>query len=233
MKSLTNQFLLTLTLIILPVLSFGQDKTSLNEFRQLTNVGATLLVDNSSAVEGSPFYINGWENGKVIFKSGKESEVVPLVFNNTENRLFFKKPSGETTFEVNLSDIKGFIFTERNEVFKTGFSSEEFEITPTTPLRILYDGGTKLVSLHQTVKRSGNTQDPLTGKVTDQYFPFETLLIIREDGSFKKTRIRKRNMLRDLGTHKDELDDFLNETGNKVKTEQDAIELVKYFDSLN
>lgn len=199
---------------------------------QVTNSTGTQIytTNNDKDVQGTPFYSEDWQMGKVIFNNSKFSKEVPLSYNSYTQELFFKQQ--EIIKVLDPKQIKGFVFTKTGETFKYGNSSEEFEITPSTPLRVIYDGKVELLVLHQTVRTRGNTKDPLTGKVTDRYSKSETFLIKKTDGSFKKTRIRKKNMINDLGTHKKELEKFTKDNRNKVKSEKDAVELLEFYDSL-
>lgn len=227
----SSRILLSCTLIFLSSTLLIAQEESLDNFRLMHNPSNTITVSNDTETIGTPLYNKDWELGHVVFASGSKSKQTLLIYNSFTNELFFKGED-EKIQVLDNSKLKGFSFDIRNEQFVFGYASSEFDFDQRTPLKVLYDGKTKLFVLHQTAKQSGNSKDPLTGKVTNRFIPFETILIRNADGEFVKTRIRKKNLVNDLGAHKKELEAFIKESKNKVKSEEDAAKIIAFFDTL-
>lgn len=219
-------------IILFPFTSLVAQEETLDDVRLLHNPSNTLFISNETETKGSPLYNKEWENGTVYFASGAKSKPTQLIYNSFTKELLFKDKN-ENIRKLDTSKLKGFSFDERNEKFVFGYTSSEYNFDEKNALRVIYDGKTKLLVLHQTAKQSGNSKDPLTGKVVDRFLSFETFLIRHSNGDFVKTRIRKKNLLNDLGTNKKEIESFLKKSKNKVKSENDAAKIIEFYDTLN
>ena len=230
---MNNIFSISIILLLSLIISHTTQaqETSLNQ-AQVTNPTGTLLYTTGKNTEtiGTPFYNKEWQNGHVIFNNGKRSKIVPLMYNSNTQVLFFQQ--GDIVNTLDANKYSGFIFNESEEEFRNGFTIDEFDVTKTDPVKIIYDGEVKLLAFYQTIKARANSKDPLTGKMIDRFLTDEAMFYLFPDGTVKKTKIKKKNMINDLGSFKKELNDFTKKTNNKVKTESDAIELLKHYDSL-
>lgn len=228
---LLNLSLSFLAIFFISTIGVQAQDTNLDQ-AQVTNPTGTLIYTtaNNSETIGTPFYNEEWQKGKVIFNNGKLSKTVPLMYNSNTQVLFFQQ--GGSVKSLDANKFKGFKFHESGEVFHNGFVIDKFDVTKTDPVKVIYDGKTKLLEFYQTIKVRANSKDPLTGKMIDRFMTDKTMFYLFADGSVKKTKIKKKNMINDLGGFKKELNDFTKKTKNKVKSEADAVKLLEYYDSL-
>ncbi len=205
--------------------------TSLEEVEVQNPRGTQIYTTGDvKEVKGSPFYNKDWEEGVVHFLNGTKSKTTLLSLNTYTGEIFYKER--DEIKVLNKSKIKGFTFTKKNETFTLGVVSPEFEITAQMPIRVIHDGKTKLYVKYQTTRRRGNSKDPLTGVITDRFSNLETTILKRADGKFVKTKIKKKNLINDLGDHKSELEAHIKKTRNKVKNFTQAAALLEYYDTL-
>lgn len=179
-------------------------------------------------IKGDPFLNEDWEIGKVIFNDKSQSQNINLRFNSYSNQLFFKE--GDKVLLINLNEIQGFVFNKKEEIYKVGITSSKYRFDGKQAFRLIYNGDVKLYE-HLSVDHK-SSKHPMTGELNEKFDRDEAYYIQTEDGELVKTRIRKKNLINDLGIHKKELEKFTKDTKNKVKSEEDAVKLLEFYDSL-
>tara|TARA_R110002096_G_scaffold329006_8_gene523105 strand:+ start:1616 stop:2320 length:705 start_codon:yes stop_codon:yes gene_type:complete len=222
-------------LLILPALftvtSLKAQTARLDQVEVTNPTGTQIYTTNDvKEIVGTPYYNDDWEPGIVTLINGTQSKTTLLSFNTYTGEVFYKER--DEIKVLNKSKMKGFTFTKKNETFALGVVSPDFDITADMPIRVIHDGKTKLYIKYQTTRRRGNSKDPLTGITTDRFSNLETTILKRGDGKFVKTKIKKKNIINDLGDHKAELEAFTKKTRNKVKSGTDVALLLEYYDTL-
>ncbi len=189
---------------------------------------------NPTDVKGTAYYDDEIKRGKVYLPNDKKTEVLELVLNLEENLLLFKE--GDIYKIFNPAIIKGIElyddYNQPEDFFVIGFSSPEDDITTSSFLRVIYNGKTKMFAHHSADFDRGNFRDPVTNRVTAEYKKKETYYIVDENGDFKKTRLRLKNLVKDIGEFEKELKDFAKKNKIKGKSESDAFKILEYYDSL-
>ena len=189
---------------------------------------------NPTDVKGTPYYEDEIKEGKVYLPNDKKTEVLELVINLEENLLLFKE--GDVYKIFNPAIIKGIEiydeYKQPKDFFVIGFSSPENDITTSSFLRVVYNGEAKMFAHHSVEYDRGNFRDPITNRVTAEYNKKETYYIVKEDGEFIKTRLKLKNLIKDIGEFEKELKDFAKKNKIKGKSETDAFKILDYYDSL-
>ncbi|MEQ8524538.1 hypothetical protein [Gracilimonas sp.] len=194
----------------------------------------SVMQTKNDEVRGSQFYNDEWKSGKVIFRDKTVSDELPLKYNSYENLLIFK--DGELMRVFEPTDIQGFIFlNEKGEVterFMNGIYEKEYDIQPTQLLRVIYNGDTKLLAKHKIFFSKNAGRDPFSNVSYSEFKEKTDYFILQQNGDVKETRIRQKNLIRDLANHKKELKEFVKSSDMKVKSEKEAIALLNFYDQL-
>lgn len=223
-----------LGLLLFPTLIFAQYSAS-DASSGITFSSSNIMQNmNPTDVKGTPYYGDEIKEGRVYLPNEKKTEVLELVINLEENLLLFKE--GDVYKIFNPAIIKGVEiyddYRQPEDFFVIGFSSPEHDITTTSFLRVVYNGDTKMLAHHSVEYDRGNFRDPITNRVTAEYKKKETYYIVKEDGGFVKTRLRLKDILKDIGEFENELKDFAKKNKIKGKSETDAFKILEYYDSL-
>ncbi|MBO6523804.1 MAG: hypothetical protein JJ971_08270 [Balneolaceae bacterium] len=228
-------FIIVLLTIFLQTLPIHAQYSAKDGASGITFSSSNLMQSlNSTDVKGTPYYDNEIKEGKVYLPNNKKTEVLELVINLEEDVLLFKEADVYKIF--NPAIIKGIEiydeYEQPKDFFVIGFSSPENDITTKSFLRVVYNGNTKILVHHSVDFDRGNFRDPVTNRVTAEYKKKETYYIVRENGEFKKTRLRLKNLVKDIGEFEKELKDFAKKNKIKGKSESDAFRILEYYDSL-
>lgn len=228
-----NSLIILFLSFLIPSTSVAQNSIGGTYHLSLSYSSAN-VIQTQNTIEGSPYYKNSVIKGKVFLPNKKTTEVLTLALDFEENRLIFEE--GDVFKIFNPDVIKGISFLDEDDneedFFINGFSSPENDITKNTFLRVIYNGETKVFAHHQKVFDRGNFRDPVTNRTKSGYKESTTYYIVRENGEFKKTRLKLKNLIKDLGEYEKELKDFAKENKIKGKSESDAFRILEYYDSL-
>lgn len=230
-----KSIVLTLCALVFSSISISAQYSALDASSGVTFSSSNLMQSlNPTDVKGTPYYGDEIKKGKVYLPNGKKTEVLDLVLNLEENLLLFRE--GDVYKIFNPAIIKGIeIYDDYNQpedFFVIGFSSPDNDITNSSFLRVIYNGETKMLAHHSVDFDRGNFRDPVSNRVTAQYKKKEIYYIVNKDGDFKKTRLRLKNLVKDLGNFEKQLKDFAKENKIKGKSESDAFRILEYYDSL-
>lgn len=212
--------------------NYGQSYTSLAGMQVLrTDI---MITKDGRNIEGTPFYNDKFMKGVVYMPNNKTTETLSLALNLEENQLIYQDGDEFMIFNPNIIEGISFQDEEGNsaDFFVTGFSSPDNDITRNTALRVIYNGDTKVFAHHTVKFDRGNFRDPITNLRVREYKKNTEFYIYRENGEFKKTRLRLKNLIRDIGEYKDELKKFAKENNINGKSESDVFKLFEYYDSL-
>ena len=212
--------------------NYGQSYTSLAGMQLLrTDI---IITKDGDGTKGTPFYNDKFVKGIVYLPNKKTTETLSLALNLEENQLVYK--DGDKFKIFNPEIIEGVAFqNERGETedfFVTGFSSPKNDINYSTALRVIYNGETKMFAHHTVEFDRGNFRDPITNEKVQEYKKDVDYYIRRENGEFKKTRLKLKNLINDLGEFEKELKDFAKKNKINGKSESDAFRILEHFDTL-
>jgi hypothetical protein len=196
---------------------------------------SNVLQTRNNEVRGSQFYNEEWRPGKIIFRDKKVTQKLPLKYNSYENLVIFKEGNKMRVYPP--SEIQGFIFlNEEGEVterFINGILNEDHNIEPTQLFRVIYNGETKLLAKHKTFFSKNAGRDPFSNVKYSEFDQKVDYFIFHKDGELTETRIRRRSLIKDLGSYKDKLREYAKSANMKIRSEKEAITLLYYFDQLH
>lgn len=243
-----KSYLVSLLLILFFFLSIdlkaqvGPEETSAYDLSELTHLGGTRIYSvNSTDVEGTPLLNEEFKNGRFLFRSGRQSEIVPLNYDLERNLILFKKD--DQIMILDNVNIKGFSFenpadsnsSENNqEEYTFQVNNNQFDFSEPTPIQVLYDqnGAVKLSAIHKVRLVRGNRQDPFTGKVTDRYkSDTEYFLETPDQKMHKLRRLRAKDIIKAIGSDSEkELENYIKQNDLDQRSEIDLVRLLAYYD---
>lgn len=195
---------------------------------------AIVQIYKSDEVSGTPFYKEDFVPGKVILENDKATETMLIDFDGFRQNIIIKK---NNQFKVlSLPNIKGFVFLDDNDevedYFVKGFNNPELEIAPDNFVKVIYDGKVKLIGHFKVAYEQTNFTQIVTGSTSNKYESELTYYIVRENGEYKKTRLRNKNLINDLGQFRNELKDYVKENNINGRTNKGAAEILIYYETL-
>ncbi|MFP8487747.1 hypothetical protein ACKGJO_01485 [Gracilimonas sp. Q87] len=210
---------------------------------QITNeAGTTIYAENTKDVIGSPLLKESFENGRILFESGKASEVLPINYDSYKNQVLFIKDN--KIMVLNTTGVKGFLFEKSTnldesnkiqEVFSFKINHPEFGFKEPTPVQVLYDQGTglKLLALHETNLMRSNRKDPFTGKETERYINSLEYFLQKHNGEIEKLRkLRSKDIINAFdGDNQRKFRQFMRDNDLDNRSEKDLVKLMTYIDN--
>jgi hypothetical protein len=207
----------------------------------MSPTGTTIYAENNTDIQGSPLIKKSFENGRILFTSGKASEVMPLNYDSYKNQVLFIK--NKKVMILNTTGVKGFMFTlpgnfassdKAQEVYTLLLRDKEFGFSEPTPIQVLYNGGSgvQLLAYHQTSLMKGNSKDPFTGKVTNRYINSTDYYLKKKNGKvIKLRRLRDNDIIKALGKkYKKPLKSFMKDNDLDGRSQKDLAKMLAYYD---
>ncbi len=218
------------------------EKSGAYDLSEMSYLGGTRIYNvNSTDVEGTPLLNEEFKDGRFLFRSGDQSEIVPINYDLEQNLMLYKKEDQIMILE-NVN-VKGFSFeppqdfdsTESiQEEYTFQINNNEFDLPEPTPVQVLYDqnGGVKLYAVPKVKFVVGNKQDPFTGKVTNRYKSDTEYYLQTPDNKIHELRrLRAKDIIKALNNNsKKELNTFIDENDLDKKSERDLVRLLEFYD---
>lgn len=189
-------------------------------------------VNPYRGIDGSPFFPKKeFTKGTIYHKDSTKTVNVPMRLNHYDDQIEFKH--GE--------DIMMFIEPEEIESFEFGhliFIYSKFDPSIGKPdegfLEVMAKGYCKLLLRRSSeVKREDLPVSDFSGGNYRDYFRInEEYYIKKGDKPAKNIRKSKRKILKELGDHTNELKDYIKENNLRLKTDQELIDLIYYYNAL-
>ncbi len=203
--------------------------------------GTTIYAENNTEIQGNPLIKDSFENGRILFTSGKASDIIPINYDSYKNEVLFIE--NDKFMVLNTTGVKGFMFTPPadfassnrvQEVYTLQLRDKEFGFSEPTPVQVLYNegSGTQLLAYHHTSLMKGNSKDPYTGKVINRYINSTDYFLKMKDGNVKKLRrLRDKDIIKALGKkYKKPLKSFMKDNDLDGRSEKDLAKLLAYYD---
>lgn len=191
-------------------------------------------IYKSDEVSGTPFFMDKFVNGRVILMDDKVTETMEMDFDGFKQEIIIKKDDAYKVLK--LSNTKGFVFLDKDDevsdYFTTGFNNPDLDILPDNYVKVIYDGDVKLIADFKVVYKEENFSTAVNGVASNKYESEITYYIIRENGEYKKTRMRTRNIIRDLGAFEKELKAYVKENKLNGRSDADAALILIEYEKL-
>lgn len=216
------------TLITIPVIGQGSDNISDEDFENLLQ-GSVIPLRDYTETEGSPYFNQSFQSGSITFSSGSTRDDVSFKYNTYEDRLEISFQN--RVFAISADQIDRFHINMdgKQYEFQKGFDSrgldrEDFVL-------ILSDGPVKgLLKLDTSFQQAMASYGTATQQ--DEYISDKTLYVHREGDTERVRRLRVRNVLRELDSHQDELENYINRNDLNLENTDHLVDLFDYYNRL-
>lgn len=227
-------FFLTVFVALMWQPSVAQSTVGTNAHVDIWNSETPIVQSSNEEIRGTQWYRDEWTPGRVILRDNSITEIHNINYNTYEDKIIFK--DGDVMKAYDPSQVRGFQFVDesgnKTQEFVTGISDRQYGIDPYDLLRVIYNGETKFLARHETIFVRNSSRDIVTNQRYSEYDEIKTYFIMK-DGKMTETRLRKRNILRDIGDHRDALNEFIKSSNLRLRSEEDAATLLNYYDQIN
>lgn len=237
MKSITAITICLLLSLVMFVPGQVSAQTTDNLTRDVLNSISTSTglnyTQSNRRVTGTPYLNKDWKRGHIILRDDTQSEQVLLRLNTYNPAVEFSRGVDETIYVIPPNNLKGMvIYSDFGDIlFRNGYSAEEEGITPSTMLRVIHEGETKLLVHHKTVLQEDMASYGMASQI-DEYIDSDSYYLVTPDGTFNEIRLRKRDIMRQLGEHADAVERYSRQNNLDFGEETEAAVLLQYYDSL-
>ncbi|MDZ7773740.1 MAG: hypothetical protein U5K31_13520 [Balneolaceae bacterium] len=185
----------------------------------------------SRNVRGTPYLNADWLRGHLTLADGQQSQPIMMRLNTYEQEVEFVRD--EEVLVIPPSSLSGLVIYNNfgNITFENGYRSEEYEITEDYLLRVLHDNRTKLLVEHVTVLQKDMASYG-TASRQDEYIDNRNIFFVSADGSWEEIRLRKRDILNQLDSHRSEIEEFVKQNNLDYSEEQEVVRILQHYDSL-
>jgi len=231
-------------LLLIPVLALfipitasaqtQQDDEIRNQMDQMRQVKGQMLNRPASDVAGTP-YLNGkYQTGRVIFPDNAVSQELFLNYDIYKNQVHYLE-NGQL-YAMSFGQIAGFMLVDpansrKRRTFRTGEYNPKLDITKQTPLEVIYDG--ENIKLYRQFNTYIYEERTYSGENITRYVNKEFVIYKDEDGEMIRTKIKKKDLLKRIDkSFKKDVEKYLKQNKNSVKTDKDAVAFLSYYESL-
>ncbi|GAB3808475.1 hypothetical protein GCM10028819_47610 [Spirosoma humi] len=201
--------------------------------------GMVNTLDNRyEGLKGTPYFLPDWINGQVEMTTGKNYTNVPLKFNAHKQQLILLRTgSGNDSIIVDANQVKRFMLSSADG------QTYVFERLPTAKTNdqnlkdgyflVLYEGKNALLKRIAKTFKAADYKNPYASDIRyDAYQNAFSYYLLKPDQTLTKVKLSDKSIIDALGDRKDELKAFAKQENLTFKTDNDAILLVKKYDSL-
>lgn len=201
--------------------------------------GMVNTIDNRyEGLKGTPYFLPDWIKGQVEMTTGKNYTNVPLKFNAHKQQLILLRTgSGNDSIIVDANQVKRFTLNS------TDGQTYLFERLPTAKINdqtlkdgyflVLHEGKNALLKRIAKTVKSADYKNPYASDIRyDAYQNTFSYYLLKPDQTLTKVKLSDKSIIDALGDRKDELKAFVKQENLTFKTDNDAIMLVKKYDSL-
>ncbi|MCX6217180.1 hypothetical protein [Spirosoma sp.] len=189
-------------------------------------------------LRGTPYFLPDWNKGQIEMTAGQNYTNVPIKFNAYQQQLMLLRTwAGSDSIIVEPSLVKR--FTLKNNEGQTYL----FERLPNAKTSdqvikdgyflVLYEGKTVLLKRIAKTFKPADYKNPYSNDVRyDAFRDAFSYYLLKPDQTLTKVKLSDKSIIDALGDKKDELKAFVKQENLYFKTDNDAITLVKKYDSL-
>jgi hypothetical protein len=198
---------------------------------------AKTIDDRYEGLHGTPYFLPEWNKGQIEMASGKNYQNVPIKFDAYRQNLLLLRPNmGNDSIIVAADQVKSFQLSNSEGQFYL------FRRFPTAQINdkalkdgyfmVLYQGKSALLKRIAKTFKQADYKNAYSPDIRyDSFNNAISYYILKPDQSLTKVKLSDKAIIEGLGDHKDELKAFAKQETLSGKTEDDAIRLVKQYDS--
>lgn len=191
--------------------------------------GSVIPLRDYTETEGTPYFNNNVQTGSITFSSGSTRDDVSFKYNTYEDRLEISFQNRVFAVPTDQIDRFHIHMDGKQYEFQKGFDSrgldrDEFVL-------MLSDGPVKgLLKLETSFQQAMASYGTATQQ--DEYISDKTLYVHREGNTERVRRLRIRNVLRELDSHQDELENYITRNDLNLENTDHLMDLFGYYNSL-
>ena len=184
-------------------------------------------------VEGSPFWDDNWHNAIIYFKNNGQVKLPQAKLNLHTGEVHYLSPVG-IELAVENENIEKLVFINEKEktkplaVFAT--LPDYIDSKPTALFRVFNNGYLQLILLQKNLVKT-SPYDPMLGKNISSFFS-KKYYAIYMNGQIKPLKDLDRNSILSAIPFDAKIEPWLKQNKNKLKSENDVIDLLSYFNSI-
>ncbi|NLP58775.1 hypothetical protein [Lutibacter sp. B1] len=223
-----------------PLIIFSQQEKTYNAYRtqnaynkliyKITKSGTAL----EEPVEGSPYYFDNFQEGKILIKNIPEDKIYSLRYNAFTDEVEVQNNNGfdflikNTNVSLTIGTDKYIYFPfqskEKNKNIKLGFFKCVFN-------------GKKIMLLEskrKKIKEGKKAQTSLTNSFPSKYVDHITYYLVKNSENIAKPiKLRKKEIISTIDSkHQKEMASFIKENQLNLKSINDLITFFKHYNSL-
>ncbi|AKD56774.1 hypothetical protein [Spirosoma radiotolerans] len=209
---------------------------------QIVGAGPNSMVNTIDTryegLKGTPYFLPDWIKGQVEMTTGKNYTNVPLKFNAHKQQLILLRTgAGNDSIIVDANQVKRFTLNS-NDGQAYVFERLPMAKTSDQALKdgyflVLYAGKNALLKRVAKTFKSADYKNPYASDVRyDAYQNAFSYYLLKPDQTLTKVKLSDKSIIDALGDRKDDLKAFVKQENLTFKTDNDAILLIKKYDSL-
>jgi hypothetical protein len=186
-------------------------------------------VKFARVVDGSPFFVEKWNQGYVSTREGVRLRDITLRLNLVDQQLHYLKDGVEYITDQPLNEV---LIDDKQTgklyVFRSGFPPVQHATSKTFYLALAE--GEVLLLKH--IRKIITESTPFGSATTQQTIKNAETYYIWKKGAMIKIKNDKQSLLSVLENKKQELETFINENNINFRSEEDLIKCINYYNTL-
>lgn len=189
-------------------------------------------------MQGTPYFIDEWLSGKLVFTNGDAGKKSHLLKYNTQTKeLLMKRPQGDSII-VFPNQITAFTINDASKNVSYPFVKVENlkadgGTVPVCFLMVLYKNKSSLLKYVSKNVLKANYQGGYSAdRRYDSYVDNSQYFIRKSDNSLVKVKVKKSSVLDALEDKKAEIEAYIKKENLSFKNDFDIAKVLVYYDSL-
>lgn len=189
-------------------------------------------------MQGTPYFIDEWLSGKLVFTNGDAGKKSHLLKYNTQTKeLLMKRPQGDSII-VFPNQITAFTIIDASKNVSYPFIKVENlkadgGTVPVCFLMVLYKNKSSLLKYVSKNVLKANYQGGYSAdRRYDSYVDNSQYFIRKSDNSLVKVKVKKSSVLDALEDKKAEIEAYIKKENLSFKNDFDIAKVLVYYDSL-
>lgn len=189
-------------------------------------------------MQGTPYFIDEWLSGKLVFTNGDAGKKSHLLKYNTQTKeLLMKRPQGDSII-VFPNQITAFTINDASKNVSYPFVKVENlkadgGTVPVCFLMVLYKNKSSLLKYVSKNVLKANYQGGYSAdRRYDSYVDNSQYFIRKSDNSLVKVKVKKSSVLDALEDKKTEIEAYIKKENLSFKNDIDIAKVLVYYDSL-